>query len=142
MDDVNTSNLGDGRFLRYDASSSEFTFSPVSATNLELTAGDIQSGVVTTNSTSPSVIMSISASIYRSVNYLIQATEGTNYNMTQINVLHDGTQTYQLEFGSINQPIGIATFTTDISGGSLRLIGYPTSTNTTTFKTVFTAIEI
>jgi hypothetical protein len=142
LDDVNTSNLGDGRFLRYDASSSEFTFSPVSATNLELIAGDIQSGVVTTNSTSPSVIMSISASIYRSANYLIQATEGTNYNMTQINVLHDGTQTYQLEFGSINQPTGIATFSTDINSGSLRLLGYPSSSNNTTFKVIYTAIEV
>jgi len=141
LDDVNTSNLGDGRFLRYDASSSEFTFSPVSATNLELIAGDIQSGVATTNSTSPFVIVSISATTYRSVNYQIQVTEGTNYNMTIINILHDGTIPYILEYGSINQPIGIATFSADISGGSLRLIGYPSFASPTTFKVVFTAIE-
>jgi DNA repair exonuclease SbcCD ATPase subunit len=141
LTDVDTANLGDGRFLRYDASTSEFTFAPVSASNLELIAGDIQSGILTTNSTSPATVMSISATTYRSVIYQIQVTEGTNYNMTSINVLHDGTNTYMTEYGTTNQPIGIATFSTDISGGSLRLIGYPSFASETTFKVVFTAIE-
>ena len=142
LTDVDAANLGDGRFLRYNASTSEFTFAPVSASNLELIAGDIQSGVLTTSSIGPAVIMSISASTYRSVNYQIQVSEGTNYNMTTINVLHDGTNTYMTEYGTINQPIGIATFSSDINGGSLRLIGYPSFASDTTFKVVFTAIEI
>jgi hypothetical protein len=141
LSDVDSSNLGDGRFLRYDASTSEFTFAPVSATNLELIAGDIQSGVLTTSSTSPAVIASISASTYRSVQYQVQVTEGTNYNMTIINILHDGTLPYMIEYGTINQPIGIATFSSDISGGALRLIGYPAFVSPTTFKVIFTAIE-
>ena len=141
LTDVDSSNLGDGRFLRYDASTSEFTFAPVSATNLELIAGDIQSGILTTNSTSPAVVMSISASTYRSVHYQVQVTEGSNYNMTKINVIHDGTTTYMSEYGTINQPIGIATFSSDISGGALRLLGHPAFTSSTTFKTIFTAIE-
>ena len=86
--------------------------------------------------------MSVSSSTYRSVNYQIQITEGTNYNMTTINVIHDGTNTYMTEYGTINQPVGIATFSTDISGGSLRLLGYPSSTNSTTFKVIFTAMEV
>jgi hypothetical protein len=141
LSDVDSSNLGDGRFLRYDASTSEFTFAPVSATNLELIAGDIQSGVLTTSSTSPAVVMSIGASTYRSAQYQVQVTEGTNYNMTTINVIHDGTDTYMTEYGTINQPIGIATFSSDISGGALRLIGYPAFVSPTTFKVIFTAIE-
>ena len=141
LSDVDSSNLGDGRFLRYDASTSEFTFAPVSATNLELIAGDIQSGVLTTSSTSPAVVMSISASTYRSAQYQVQVTEGSNYNMTTINVIHDGTDTYMTEYGTINQPIGVATFSSDISGGALRLIGYPAFVSPTTFKVIFTAIE-
>jgi len=142
LSDVNSSNLGDGRFLRYDASSSKFTFSPVSATNLELIAGDIQSGVLTTSSVGQSVVMSVSSSTYRSVNYQVQITEGSNYNMTTINVIHDGTTTYMTEYGTINHPIGIATFSSDVDGGALRLLGYPSSSNITTFKVIFTAIEI
>ena len=142
LTDVDDSNLGDGRFLRYDASAEEFTFEPVSATNLELIAGDIQSGILTTTSTSDAAVMSISASTYRSVNYQIQVTRGTNYNMTTINVIHDGTDTYMTEYGTINQPVGIATFSSDISGGSLRLIGHPSSASSTTFKVIFTALQV
>ena len=142
LTDVDDSNLGDGRFLRYDASAEEFTFEPVSATNLELIAGDIQSGILTTTSTSASAVMTISASTYRSVNYQIQVTRGTNYNMTTINVIHDGTDTYMTEYGTINQPVGIATFSSDISGGSLRLIGHPSSPSDTTFKVIFTALQV
>ena len=141
LTDVDSSNLGDGKFLKYNASTSDFVFAPVSATNLELIAGDIQSGILTTNSTNQEVVMSISASTYRSVQYQVQVTEGTNYNTTSINLIHDGTTTYMSEYGTINQPIGVATFSSDISGGALRLLGYPTFASTTTFKTIFTAIE-
>jgi len=142
LEDVDTSNLGDGRFLRYNASSSEFTLDPVSATNLELIAGDIQSGILTTTSTDTATVMSISSSVYRSVQYQVQAVEGTNYNMTTINVIHDGSDTYMTEFGTINQPVGIATYSTDISSGSLRLLGHPSSSNSTTFKVIFTALQV
>ena len=142
LDDVDDSNLGDGRFLRYNATEEEFTFEPVSATNLELIAGDIQSGILTTSATGQATVMSISASTYRSVSYQIQAVQGSNYNMTTINVIHDGTNTYMNEFGTLNQPTGIATFSTDINSGSLRLLGYPSSSSSTTFKVIFTALQV
>jgi len=142
LDDVDDSNLGDGRFLRYNATEEEFTFEPVSATNLELIAGDIQSGVKTTSATGQAVVMSISASTYRSVSYQIQAVQGSNFNMTTINVIHDGTNTYMNEFGTINQPTGIATFSTDINSGALRLLGFPASSSSTTFKVIFTALQV
>ena len=105
-------------------------------------AGDIQSGILTTTSTNAAVVMSISASTYRSVNYQVQVTRGTNYNMSTINIIHDGTNTYMSEYGIINQPIGVATFSSDISSGSLRLIGHPAFSSETTFKVVFTALEV
>ncbi len=45
------------------------------------------------------------------------------------------------EYGTINQPTGIATFGADISSGALRLLGYPASSSSTTFKSIFTALE-
>ena len=87
---------------------------------------------MTTTSTDAATVMSISASTYRSAQFQIQAVEGSNYNMTTINIIHDGSDTYMTEYGTINQPVGIATFASDISGGSLRLLGYPASTNSTT----------
>ena len=109
---------------------------------LKLTAGKIQSGIKTTTSTNAATIISLSTTTYRSVQYQIQVIQGTNYNMTTINAIHDGTDAYMTEFGTINQPIGIATFSTDINSGSLRLLGYPTSSNSTTFKVVYTVIDV
>lgn len=141
LDDIDITNLGNNRYLQYDAASSKFVFSTVSAEGLELIAGNIESGIVTTNSTSPSVIISFSASTYRSAVYQIQVTNGSNYNMTTLNVIHDGSTSYMAEYGTINQPIGIATFSTDINSGSLRLIGYPALATETTFKVISTVLN-
>ncbi len=108
---------------------------------LEMSAGSVRSSISTTTSTSESLLVSVPKDDFRSVNYQIQAVQGTNYNTTTINVVHDGTNAYMSEFGTINEPVGISTFSTDISAGNLRLLGYPASNSSTTFKVVFTAIK-
>ena len=40
------------------------------------------------------------------------------------------------EFGSINQPVGIATFGSDIDSGNVRLLATPSSSDSTVFKIV------
>ena len=106
-----------------------------------MSAGAVRSSISTTTSTSESVLISVPKDDFRSVNYQIQAVQGSNYNTTTINVVHDGTNTYMSEFGTINEPVGISTFSTDIAADNLRLLGYPASTSSTTFKIVFTAIN-
>jgi hypothetical protein len=118
------------------------TVGVLTATTLGLNVANIISGVVTTTTATETSISSLSATIFRSATYQIQITEGSNYNMTIINVIHDGSTTYMSEYGTINQPIGIATFSTDINSGFLRLLAYPNSTNNTTFKVVLTAVTI
>lgn len=113
----------------------------LTASSLGLDAGTIISGVVTTTTTSETVISSINSTIFRSATYQIQITEGTNYNMSIVNTIHDGSSTYISEYGTINHPVGIATFSTDINSGLLRLLAYPNSSNTTTFKVILTAIK-
>ena len=108
---------------------------------LDTSAGVIQSGILTTTSTGISTLVSVESSKFRSVNYQIQAVEGTNFNKTTINVVHDNTNAYLSEFGTINQPVGIATFSVDINSGNLRLLGFPASANSTPFKVIFTALE-
>mgnify|MGYP001385729388 FL=1 len=114
---------------------------PVTKQTLELSAGLVQSSISTTTSTDISTLVSLASTIYRSVNYQIQTTEGTNYNKTTINVIHNGTTAYLSEFGTINEPIGVATFSADINGNDLRLLGFPASTNSTTFKVIYTALD-
>jgi len=117
------------------------TVSALTASSLGLDAGTIISGIVTTTTTSETVISSINSTVFRSATYQIQITEGTNYNMSIVNTIHDGSSTYISEYGTINHPVGIATFSTDINSGFLRLLAYPNSSNTTTFKVILTAIK-
>ena len=111
------------------------------AQTLELTEGSVRSAITTTSSTNQSVLVSLSTETFRSANYQIQITQGSNFNTTSINVIHNGSNTYMTEFGSISEPIGISTFTTDIDSGNFRLLAYPSSSNLTTFKVIFTAIK-
>ena len=101
----------------------------------------VDSTISTTTSVGISTLVSIASSIYRSANYQIQVIQGTNYNTTSINVLHDGTNAYMTEYGTLNQPIGIATFSAQIDSGTIQLLGYPTSTNSTTFKVIYSAVK-
>jgi fibronectin-binding autotransporter adhesin len=122
-----------------NATASTLNISGVSTlSTISLSAADVTTTSTTTTTTSATAIASVNTSIYRSAVFQIQAVQATNYNMTTINVLHDGTETYMTEYGTINQPVGIATYSTDISAGSLRLLAYPASINSTTFRVIST----
>ena len=118
------------------------TAATASVSTISLSAVDITSTSTTTTTTVATSVASVSATVCRSAVFQVQAVQGTNYNMTTINVLHDGSETYMTEYGTINQPIGIATFSTDINAGSLRLLAHPASNNSTTFKILTKALDI
>ena len=109
---------------------------------LDTGSGTITSSSTTTTTTSETAIASLNASTFRSAVFQVQVVRGTNYNMTTINVLHDGTNTYMTEYGTINHPTSVSSFSTDINSGSLRLLASPTSSSSTTFKVITTAIEV
>ena len=88
----------------------------------------------TKTSTSQASVDSFTASSYRSAQYQVQITRGSIYQMTTINVLHDGTNAYLSEFGTIRTGTNLATFDADINSGSLRLLATPTSSDSTVFK--------
>ena len=114
---------------------------PVTKQTLELSAGLVDSTISTTTSVGISTLVSIASTDFRSVNYQIQVVQGTNYNTTSINLIHDGTTAYMTEYGTLNQPTGIATFSADINLDQIRLLGYPGTASTTTFKVIFAAVK-
>ena len=114
---------------------------PVTKQTLLLSAGLVDSTISTTTSVGISTLVSIASSIYRSANYQIQVIQGTNYNTTSINVLYDGTTAYMTEYGTINQPVSIATFSAQVNSGNVELIGYPGTASTTTFKVIYSAVK-
>ena len=108
---------------------------------LEIGAGSqttiikLEAATATTTTTSESNIDTFDASIFRSAQYQIQITQGTSYHVTTLNVLHDGTNVYLSEFGTIKTTSdSLATFDADINSGNVRVRATPSSSTSTVFK--------
>ena len=102
----------------------------------------LSSDTLTTTSTSADTVASVSATLNRSATFQVQVTRGTQYHMTTINVIHDGTNAFMSEYGTVRTGEILATFDADISGGNLRLRVTPTSTASTVFKLSKTTIKV
>jgi hypothetical protein len=59
---------------------------------------------------------------YRSAKYIVQITQGTNYQVSEILVIHNGTITTTTEYGMMNTGGSLGTFATDINTGNVRLL--------------------
>ena len=103
---------------------------------------NINSGITTLTTTTQTAILSFSTSTYRSVEFTIQATEGTNYHGVKVLVLHDGTTASNSQYGEIITNTSVASFDADISGGNVRLLATGASANSTTYKVAYTGIQI
>ena len=115
---------------------------PTTPSHLNMSAGIVQSGIKTTEATGANNLVSLTAADYQSVDYQIQVVRGSSYNTSLVKVVHDGTNSYMTEYGNVNQPsVGIATYSTDINSGTLRLLGYPDSSDSTVFKVIYSAIK-
>ena len=100
---------------------------------------EIGDDTATTTATTQVSIASFSASSVRSCKLLVQVTNTTDstYHFTEIAIIHDGTDTYMTETGTMfTGTAAEATFTSDISSGSVRLLATPASTDSMTFKVV------
>ena len=107
---------------------------------LDICAGSItpvislQASTSTTETTSVSNIDTFVAATFRSAQYQIQITQGSNYHVTTLNVLHDGTSVYLNEFGTIRTGAALASFDADINSGNVRVRATPTTDSSTVFK--------
>lgn len=90
--------------------------------------------------TSQSTISTHSTTNYRTVKYLIQCTQGTDYHATEINLIHDGTTAYISEYGTIFDNAVLGTFDATLSGGNILLQMTPGSATSMTVKVVATAV--
>ena len=94
----------------------------------------------TYGSTSPTSVFSYSASTYRSSKLIVQITQGTNYQVSEIMIIHNGTTTTMTEYGVMSTNGSLGTFTSDISGGNVRLLLTLGSATSSTVKTSYTLI--
>lgn len=95
---------------------------------------------VTTTTTSATSIKTVSATDYRSVKYVIQAVESTNYMVTELLAIHDGSNVSYTEYGTVVVGTAPASFDVDINSGNIRVTATPASSSSTVFRVRSTAI--
>ena len=93
-------------------------------------------------STSATTIASHAAATYRTVKYLVQCTQGTDYHSTEVNLIHDGSTVYITEYGSLWDNAALGTFDATISGGNILLQITAGSASSMTTKVISTAIPL
>lgn len=64
------------------------------------------------------VVDSWAGATYRTCKYLVQIKQGTNYQASEILVVHDGTTTYMTEYAIVESNGNLAAFTCDYNGGT------------------------
>ncbi len=107
-----------------------------------LEQGTVASFALSTLTTSENqVIASISATTYRTVKALVQATSGTSYHSTELIMVHNGTDVSLTEYGTAMTGASIASFDADISEGLIRLLVTPVNANTTV-RVILSAVNI
>lgn len=99
----------------------------------------IQATVATTQNTQ---IDTFAAATYRSAKYVVQITQGTSYQVSEILVIHDGTNTTMTEYGMMNIGGVLGTFSTNIVTGNVRLIVTMASATSATINITRTTIVV
>ena len=110
------------------------------AINQTTVVGSVTASLSTVTETA--IHTGLSTSTYRSVEYNIQATQGTNFHVTKILALHNGTTAYHNEYGTIFNNTSVSTFNVDVSGGNIRLLATGASASQTDYVINFTATKI
>lgn len=88
--------------------------------------------IVLTTTTANQIVDSFSAAVVVSVKYVLTLTHATlGIHSTELLLVHDGTDTFTTEYGTIWSQSSLGTFTTSISSGTVRLQVTPVNTNTT-----------
>ena len=80
-------------------------------------------GVVSLSTVIPTPFINMLSATYRSASIVIQVTQGAKYQVSTVNLIHDGTTVLLTEYGVIETNGSLATFTASISAGVLSISG-------------------
>lgn len=78
-------------------------------------------GTTVVTGTATTTISALGITTFRSIKYQVQIAQNSNFQATDILVLHNGTTSNLIEYGSIATGEYLGTFDTTISGGYLNL---------------------
>lgn len=90
---------------------------------------------INTNDTATQIIDSWPKAQYRTVKYIIQASQSTRWQTVEALVIHDGADAYVAQYADIKTDTNlIGSITADIAGSQVTLSVTPTSATATTFR--------
>ena len=92
--------------------------------NLELTAssaGDVLKTKFVQMTNSSSVIDTFNTGSFRSVKYVLQVTSASNFQVSEMLVLHHNSTASNTEYAQINSGLNLINFSTDVNNSNIRL---------------------
>ena len=102
----------------------------------------VRSDSTSMTTTSATTVATHAVATFRSVNYKVQITQGTNYHTSEVNVIHDGSTADITEYGTLFTGSSLGSLTTAISSGNLLLQFTPGSNASCTVKVMSTATTV
>ena len=96
----------------------------------------------TVSTTSATAVDTWAVATYRSARYLVQITQGSAYQVSEVLVLHNGTTTTMTEYAVLESNSALGTFTSDVSAGNARLLVTMGSATSATIKIHRTLITV
>ena len=84
----------------------------------------------------------LSTNTYRSVEYSIQITQESNFHFTKLLALHDGTDAYLTEYGTVFNTSNLATFDVRIAAGVIVLYATAGIGSTANYVVNFTTNKV
>jgi len=105
--------------------------SSIQITTLQNNVAHIKATSYTTTNTDIQLLDSFSATDYRAGKYLISIkdTDNTEYQSTEIMIMHDDSATYSTEYATLISTATLGTFTSNVDSGTIRLYVAPTNGN-------------
>jgi hypothetical protein len=103
---------------------------------------NLTSSITITTTQDPVVVDEFPIGTYRSAKYETQISDGTNFQISEIRVLHDGALAYLTEYGVITNASLMGTFMVTISNGLLQLMFTPVDASSKTIKIARSTITI
>ena len=102
----------------------------------------VKTTTTTVAATTVSTIDTLAIATYRSSRFQVQITQGTDYQSTDLMVIHDGTTASILEYGSIATSDYLGSFSATISGSNLLLQVTMGTATSSTVKVVRYGISV
>lgn len=135
--------LGANSSLTFNKSTGTFSTNIASVSQLVVDNLSVtDTSVVTTTTTNATTLASFASATYGSGKFLIQATQGTSRQITEILVVHNGTTADATEYGTIITNSALFSVEVSLSGGVVSIMVTTTTSTSTTYKTSYTLLTV